>query len=1681
MKRLTLIWALSFFLFFLSLPVLSPVREAHAVTTTVTWGTNTNGTDSVGGCVAPTGSSCGSGSSWGSGSQSSATVFNVSYDSNYTFASATLGGTACSTSSNTCRLNSSTPTTITISTGLSQTLTVKINPPANNVDVAYDLVDPGTLTWQDPPPSSADHGSLSINAGSYIRVGSLPDNTPVVKGGTISIGVNPDPYYAIQQVDYTTNGGTSWTQVTKTDSYITTLTGTDATTGGTVTTCGTSSAPTTTCSMTLKVPSSSAPNFQVRAAFKQWSNTIGVTMVTTAGNGTITPAPSSGLVTVTKNSDQTFNIAPDSNSRILDVTVVDATAGYNSATSVGAVSSYTFKNVAVNSDSIKVTFAPAIAPMTNYCQTPAFISNTQTVKPNVMLLFDDSGSMSTDAYTSNTCDGSKSYYGLFRNDRLYTYDSNTDTYTDAGPDSSYNKTTSPYSGNCLNLLTMSRVDVLRAALIGGKVKAGTRGTANNIIEGFRDCRVNDCSVVSNSTPPPGGPYYIVGAGAVEPTGIVQNLASKVNFGLMFFNPSKNTSPNNSYTDGGYVVNPIGSSTDTIVSSIEAQGAPASTPLAESLYEVTRYFQHTGGAYKYSVAANGTAQGSTANYASYTDPVTQTCQKNFVLILTDGNPNESPNLPGAGSKIRADGSSPVPWATCNNGAFAATTDSSSATKFNADSWLDKIYANEGNKIVTVPPGDVSSGNCSTSYVEAVAYYAHATDLRPDNGPIASKMLGTQNLTIYGVFSFNSAGASPSLINATKYGGFNDSDSDNKPDQDSEWYTRKNPDGSARTASFACSSTNPCPNSNTCALTSGTLSSGTCTCKLPDNYYSANEGSSMLTSLQDAMNSIIAQVSSGTAASILSNSQGTGANLLQAVFYPDKVYEKNSEVQWTGEMLNLWYYVDPFLNASSVHEDTDQDSTFTLSKDYTAQFGFNGTQTTVSLLNSSGVTVQTGMNPDDLHSLWRAGRQLWAKTPSSRNIFTSTSAANTTLLPFTTANQLSLAPYLQAAPASVDATGVEAGNIISWVRGSQVTSFRDRTAVLNVNNVFTSNQWKLGDIISSTPRVQSTQPLNQYHLNPPTGYQDSSYLAFINGANYAKRGMVYTGANDGMLHAFKLGTLSVLPGPDQIASLTGNTSGNPLGGEEWAFIPRNTLPYLRYLADPNYQHIYYVDGTPEVFDVAIAKPAGCSEANYWDCDIDKVAGSNWKTVVVAGMGVGGASRAKGVACTPNPTTTDCVNTPITDPADNTKGLGFSSYFALDVTGQYFNSDGTRANDPKLLWEFSDPGLGFATSDVAVVRINPLSNRTSGTPVKGKNGRWFAVFASGPTGPITGSQFQGRSDQTLQVYVVDLGATPPLTTSGPNPNAWVLSTSIPYAFGGSISNGVVDADRSNLVSLGNYQDDAIYFGYTKRTGNGTTDPYAWTDGGILRILTGENLDPTKWKISTVIDGIGAVTTNIAKLRDLKNHNLWIYTGTGRYFSTGDDAATPRKILGFIEPCYKQTVTHTAASSEGAGTIAHDAIDETCTTAVSGLTNQTDTPSATPITGSGGWFINLDPQDVTNSYGAERITTDPVAMPNGAIYFTSYKPTSNPCSFGGKTYVWGLQYNSGYALPPSVLQGKVLLQQSTGNFNQVELSSLTDKNGRRTADLLSMQGKPPGDPPPVVSKANLKPVKKILHMQER
>jgi type IV pilus assembly protein PilY1 len=93
-------------------------------------------------------------------------------------------------------------------------------------------------------------------------------------------------------------------------------------------------------------------------------------------------------------------------------------------------------------------------------------------------------------------------------------------------------------------------------------------------------------------------------------------------------------------EGGKIVTPIGSKigittdsdTSTVLGGINSIKARTATPLGEALLEVTQYYQ--GSTSKYSVISN-----------RYTSPIQYRCQKNFTIVLTDGDASGDDKHPG----------------------------------------------------------------------------------------------------------------------------------------------------------------------------------------------------------------------------------------------------------------------------------------------------------------------------------------------------------------------------------------------------------------------------------------------------------------------------------------------------------------------------------------------------------------------------------------------------------------------------------------------------------------------------------------------------------------------------------------------------------------------------------------------------------------------------------------------------------------------------------------------------------------------------------------------------------------------------------------------------------------------------------------------------------------------------
>lgn len=270
-------------------------------------------------------------------------------------------------------------------------------------------------------------------------------------------------------------------------------------------------------------------------------------------------------------------------------------------------------------------------------------------------------------------------------------------------------------------------------------------------------------------------------------------------------------------------------------------------------------------------------------------------------------------------------------------------------------------------------------------------------------------------------------------------------------------------------------------------------------------------------------------------------------------------------------------------------------------------------------------------------------------------------------------------------------------------------------------------------------------------------------------------VYVGANDGMLHAFDSKT----------------------GAELFAHIPSSVMPRLKNLADPNFNvaHEYYVDG-----DIAVSSKSPSLSSN----------------ILVGALGRGG----KGLFALD-------VSTP-------------SSFGATDIKWERF--EGTK-NPENIL----DNDIGFMLGRPVIARMN--------------GGTWAVIVGNGY------NSVNGRA--VLYVFNLATGALiRKFDTLAGSDN-------------GMASPGVFDSNNDGLV-------DVIYSGDLK--GNvwkfdvSSTTPAAWSiANGTLPIFVAKD---SSGKVQPITAPISVAINTVST--DINYTKRFVFFGTGSYFQSADPTNT-------------------------------------------------------------------------------------------------------------------------------------------------------------------------------------------------
>jgi type IV pilus assembly protein PilY1 len=1128
-----------------------------------------------------------------------------------------------------------------------------------------------------------------------------------------------------------------------------------------------------------------------------------------------------------------------------------------------------------------------------------------------MLVLDYSGSMSWDAYISTTSTSelykkvcldsyygfcikyvysyyrdNVNYYGFFKEDKYYfskngvyweEENKTDDCWSEFDIDGSLISLTGVCPGKLLNWFYMTRIDILRWILTGGKV-------TDNYVKTYKGIFIKKDAVSS----------YDKNTGEVE--GILQKLERKKikpRVGLEIYYSYDGINLNY------YLINPSYDYTE-VISSINNISPNGGTPTGPALNVMKEFFSRkfSYDPYKFSVSNNVTLE--------------VPCSKNFVLLVSDGEWNVG---------------------------------------------VDPI----------VP-----------------AYKMWTEDLVPD-------LRGVQNVKVLTVAAFlDSSEGINALKNIAVVGSFQDKDDNGIP---SGYILDKTLNAPLPPDCSVCDSSHEPPCGSFCPLpVDNTGEWDTNGDGIPDNFFSGSDPLELKKSVEKAIEEIVNSIASGTSVCALSEKGKAGNVILQATFYPSRQYQ-DTNITWVGYLYSWWLYSTR--SSQNVREDTNKNRILDLDKDLILQWMIDSTGVlTIEAYNSTstggiGDRVTTYYSFDETHPLWEAGEKLAEMEPSERHIKTYVSDDK----PSSPQNLVELKdisdPYIfgddnkngiidESSEQYTYAKSISLNDLIQYIYGTDVSGYRVRQT--------SEGTWKLGDIIYSTPTL----------------------------VNYGNYTVAFVGANDGMLHAFKVGYVKKLTSPTQIAQLQKTRDPNDIkdevaklepGEEIWAFIPKNVLPYLRFLADPDYKHMYFVDLKPYIY-------------TYTDSS------GELHRILIGGMRLGGA-----VGCTES----GCINPPkdtCPDPS-SPSCVGLSSYFALDVT---------HVGVPKFLWEFTDPNLGFTYSGPAVITYD---------------GNRYVMFASGPT------DYNGDSVQPLRLFVLQVDDNFNIKKEYViDRNVSTTFIELNNAFGGRLFTNGIDVDNDGNT-------DFVFLGVTETIINSTqanstqqeTVDNIW-QGNVLGIRI-NNTDPTKWGYFRVFTS--ATRPIVSKIEYMKCFGMnYIYFGTGRWFFKFDDSGIPNGLVS------SQADNQTQDREYLYGVRIDRCISDWRTCNFETANNQKDICNELEPNSNediAAWEIPLDPAETDNNTGIpymkERAITDPTVVPGyNVVFFTTTQPTADPCGFGGRSRVWGLNCATGSSMfttgcpettegakyLPQIPPGSLFLQLSSGNVEQITEASFNQTSNSTT-----------------------------------
>jgi len=605
-------------------------------------------------------------------------------------------------------------------------------------------------------------------------------------------------------------------------------------------------------------------------------------------------------------------------------------------------------------------------------------------------------------------------------------------------------------------------------------------------------------------------------------------------------------------------------------------------------------------------------------------------------------------------------------------------------------------------------------------------------------------------------------------------------------------------------------------------------------------------------------------------------------------------------------------------------------------------------------------------------------------------------------------------------------VLAKSVIEFARGA------DAFDEDNDGNLTEVRDFVFGDVFHSSPLAIGSPPNS---MRFETNYGPASNSSSFMGRYLFRKRVLYVGANDGFLHAIDAGTFT-----DPNPAVAGDEYYTPGTGDElFGYVPSMVLPKLKSLPRDDIAKVYYVDGPPTAADAWVDYNGNGTKE-----------GDDWTTVMITPLREGG------------------------------EGM-----LALDITNPAATS-GNHGPYPRLMWEFTDAGLGQTWSRPIITRVKLKGAFGTGDKCGADDGdgdcveTWVAIFGAG---------YRNESNPNMGVYISD----PNNATAKKGRGIYMVRISDGSILA-QVKQSPVTTDPLNKMAYAITAEPAVLDlnndGFADLVYIGDTGGQMWKwDISAVATLTSGKVPNTVWPAGLFFQAPVATIAAGAK------HYHSIFQGAAAAylkgilslsFGSGERAdlgyvgdpvtpADPNDIVGLYDDNNRfWVVLDRAVPAFGTGAFPSTLpIYEAATSGHQNLTDITYTASDTDPNDAGYFFRVPDGQ---------KFITDNIVF-SGQVFSLTYMPdaanagSGGSCALGGTTIQWAWTLSSGVGVldnptDPTTTVRNATLSNGAPTNPRITVAKGPDGKPRVKVTVQTSTGQQPDPPHPPKAPEPVSPI---------